>query len=170
VISMDSPRRGLLDAAEAAASAARGPDPVELRRRLRRRRQRRAAFGATLLVAVAIAVPVVLSRSVPSVRLTPVPAVPASGSAAAGMRLLSFHGLTIQVPKQWPLNAFICAQPYGNTVIVAPGPVTLWMVEPARKVQTVVELRALSEFSGYDSDKRQAAQPRTTLRAPDGGC
>lgn len=54
---MDEVRRKLIEAIEAAARRATGPEPAELRRRLRRRRQRGAVAALALLLGAGIALP-----------------------------------------------------------------------------------------------------------------
>jgi hypothetical protein len=61
-----------------------------------------------------------------------------------GMQSITFHGLTIQVPAAWPLNAARCGTPVADTVIIGDGSVAACAIRPTPRVTSAL----LSSFHG----------------------
>jgi hypothetical protein len=82
---------------------------------------------------------------------------------APGLRPVSFHGLTIDVPQHWPVNALQCTTPTNNTVVMAPLALrSCWLGQPPGL--SVVELAPL----GWGPiDHGEPGRARIVVRRPE---
>lgn len=82
---------------------------------------------------------------------------------APGLRPVSFHGLTIDVPQDWPVNALRCASPVKNTVVIAPLVVTYCDLDQPPGL-SVVELAPLGRGP---IDHGEPGRTRIVVRRPE---
>lgn len=146
-------------------------------------RQRWTVLAAAAVVTAAVALPVLLTRggeppiaaapapqdlgseSAPAPSITP-DTVPSSAPSSlapriaepgAGKRAVTFHGLTVDVPEDWPTNDYQCG-PRSDTVLL-PGPID--GCGPPPQTVTTVQFQAIANSSSSPTPGLQ--MKRSTL-------
>ena len=139
------------------------PAPVEHFTQSTGRRSAVIAAAAAVLVVAAVTAVVDLRRPSPARHVhTPAASSGLNASLAPaptpppGMQSITFHGLTIQVPAAWPLNATQCGTPVTDTVVIGDGATTACLLWPTPRVTSAL-------FSSFHGSFSISGAPRTPI-------
>lgn len=149
-------RETLTERSEAAPQDAALLESV--RHGIKRARLRRALGASTTTLAL-VGMMVAAGISISSHSDRPSQVALGSGDVPPGMQAVSFRGVELLVPADWPLDATKCGTPIDNTVLSAmPGQVTPLCLYPQPPGLTVVRLQRGDSYPAKEAE-RLANQP-----------